>query len=148
MLKEDYKDDMFDGARKYSLITNDDKTVSLIDVTEYTQIGDLFGGNDANETNKVVNKHTKKRELSLPESGWSNTYPYSQTVSAPGVTPDDDIKIIGVVHKKGNTETQDKVIDKAAGQLMYNPDGVGNGTITFLSKKKLTTSIVVITEGG
>ena len=43
MLKTDYRDDMFAGARKYAMTTNDDKTISLIDMTEYTQEGDFFG---------------------------------------------------------------------------------------------------------
>jgi len=55
-LKIDFKDDIFDGKRKYNLITNEDGTVSFEDVTEYVQEGDLFGGNEINTTNLKVNE--------------------------------------------------------------------------------------------
>jgi len=55
-LKTDFKDDIFDGKRKYNLITNEDGTVSFEDVTEYVQEGDLFGGNEINTTNLKVNE--------------------------------------------------------------------------------------------
>lgn len=55
MLKTDYRDDMFAGARKYAMTTNDDKTISLIDMTEYTQEGDFFGANDINASNTEIN---------------------------------------------------------------------------------------------
>ena len=38
-LKEDYKDAMFDGQRRYRLIQNEDGTYSLPDETSYTQEG-------------------------------------------------------------------------------------------------------------
>lgn len=55
-LKTDYKDDMFAGARKYRRIDNDDNTISLVDMTEYTQEGDRFGANDLNAITEEVNR--------------------------------------------------------------------------------------------
>ena len=59
-LRTDYKDDILDtsvnGKRKYNLITNSDGTVSLEDVTEYSQVGDSFGGADINRTNEEINR--------------------------------------------------------------------------------------------
>jgi hypothetical protein len=55
-LKTDYKDDIPKTAqRKYELINNDDGTVSLKDVTEYTQVGDTFGAGDINTITNAVN---------------------------------------------------------------------------------------------
>ncbi len=54
-LKTDYKNDIFTGNRKYNEITNSDGTISLEDVTEYTQEGDTFSATDINATNEVVN---------------------------------------------------------------------------------------------
>lgn len=90
----------------------------------------------------------KQRHIALPASGWSDTYPYEQTVDVDGVTAADAVKVIGVVHADGNTQEQDKAIDKAAGFLMYNGDGVGEGVVTFVAKKKPAVDITVITEGG
>lgn len=55
-LKTDFKNDIFEGNRKYQIIQNDDGTYSFIDVTEYTQEGDVFGANDINDTNSEVNR--------------------------------------------------------------------------------------------
>lgn len=59
-LKTDYKDDVLDTSknekRKYNIIQNEDGTVSLEDVTEYSQVGDSFGAADINATNKAVNE--------------------------------------------------------------------------------------------
>lgn len=58
-LKTDFLDDILNTSvnskRKYNLIYNSDGTVSLQDVTTYTQTGDLFGAAEINETNKAVN---------------------------------------------------------------------------------------------
>ncbi len=54
-LKTDYKNDIFTGNRKYNEITNSDGTISLEDVTEYTQEGDTFSATDINATNEAIN---------------------------------------------------------------------------------------------
>lgn len=59
-MKQDWKDDMFDGElRKYNMINNEDGTVSFQDVTEYTQQGDLFGAKEMNEISQEI-EATKK----------------------------------------------------------------------------------------
>lgn len=59
-MKTDWKDDMFEGKlRRYTLINNDDGTVSLQDATDYTQQGDVFGANELNAIGAEVNE-TKK----------------------------------------------------------------------------------------
>lgn len=55
MLKTDYKDDIFDGVRKYRMVANNDGSTSLVDVTAYTQEGDLFGAEQLNAVGREVN---------------------------------------------------------------------------------------------
>ena len=59
-LKENYVDDILDTSvntkRKYNMLSNADGTVSLEDVTEYSQNGDDFGANDVNAITKVLNE--------------------------------------------------------------------------------------------
>lgn len=57
-LKTDYVDATWSGGlRKYNLINNDDGTVSLQDVTVYTNKEKaFFGAKDANDTNKAINE--------------------------------------------------------------------------------------------
>ena len=57
-LKTNYKDDILDTSantqRKYRIVNNADGTISLEDVTVYTQNGDSFGAADINKTNQAV----------------------------------------------------------------------------------------------
>lgn len=68
LLKTNYKDDILldtSGKRKYTMITNDDGTVSFVDATDYLQNGDTFGAADINATNTEVNEHFASVEESL-----------------------------------------------------------------------------------
>lgn len=56
-LKENFLNDIFEGNRKYQITKNEDGTYTILDVTEYTQEGDLFGAGDINATNAAVNAH-------------------------------------------------------------------------------------------
>ena len=77
-LKTNYKDDILDISknekRKYNMITNPDGTVSLDDVTVYTQEGDSFGATDINRTNEAVNKLTNVLTGTLTAGATSLTY--------------------------------------------------------------------------
>lgn len=59
-LKTNYVDDKLDTSknqlRKYNMITNDDGTVSFVDVTTYTTQGTSFGAKDINDTNSAINQ--------------------------------------------------------------------------------------------
>ena len=65
-----------------------------------------------------------------------------------GVTAEDSIKIIGVNIPVGATLDQVKAWNKAAGFLMHNPGGVGDGSITFRAYKKPVVDFSIITEGA
>lgn len=147
-LREDYKNSLYDGARRYRITQNADGSVGIADDTRYTQEGDQFGAEDINATNKVVNKATNRRTLTLTAAGWSASYPYIQTVQAAGITAEDSIKIIGVSIPDGATLDQVKAANKAAGFLMHNPGGVGAGQITFKAYKKPAADFAIITEGA
>lgn len=58
-LPVNFKDDVIDTSvsdkRRYNLITNSDGTISLEDVTTYSQIGSNFGAEQINQTNGTVN---------------------------------------------------------------------------------------------
>ena len=55
-LRTDYQDDVFSGNRKYTMVNNGDGTVSFIDQTQYTQVGDTYGAAEINEQNQVINE--------------------------------------------------------------------------------------------
>lgn len=147
-LKTNYKDALFDGARKYRITANADGTSGIADETVYTQEGDLFGANDINATNEAVNKLGNRRILKLTAAGWSGSYPFTQTVDAAGITVADDIKVLGVYIPANATLEQVKAWNKAAGYLMCNPDGVADGKITFKAYKKPAVDFQILTEGA
>ena len=59
-MRTDFKDDIFDGKRKYNMINNPDGTVSFTDATVYTQTGDSFGAKELNDMgNELAGKQDK-----------------------------------------------------------------------------------------
>lgn len=88
-LKTNYKDDVFEGNRKYTLTQGGDGKYEIVDSTHYTVQGDLFGANDINATNSAVNALQGLRQVLVDVSKWSNTAPYTQEISVPGITSAD-----------------------------------------------------------
>lgn len=59
-LRTDYKDALFEALRRYQIIHNEDGTISLLDVTRYTQTGDKFGANDVNAITEKSNNNENR----------------------------------------------------------------------------------------
>lgn len=144
MLREDYKDALFEGDRKYNLKNNSDGTVSLTDATQYTQEGDAFAARDVNATNQAVNKLAAIRDVTLPASGWSTSAPYTQTIQVEGVV-ETDRPFIGP--NIGNiTADQEKAITKNWGKVSRAVSG--NGQITFYCfAKKPDVDLPLVVKG-
>lgn len=146
-LKEDYKDAMFDGQRRYRLIQNEDGTYSLPDETTYTQEGDRFGANDINATNKAVNRMDHITTLTLTASGWTGSAaPYSQTVAVEGITAEDNPMMVSMLADGANEATQ-KAYNKAFGIVAAGTGTTADGSVTFKVYKKPATDIVVGLKG-
>nr|DAG33849.1 MAG TPA: hypothetical protein [Bacteriophage sp.] len=88
-LKTTYKDDIYDGNRKYQQISNADGTISLVDQTNYTQEGDSFKAEDINATNAAINRLYDTKTATLTAGGWTSSTPYTQTVTVPGMKESD-----------------------------------------------------------
>ena len=97
---------------------------------------------------EAVKKKIVPRNISLLAADWSDTYPYTQTVTVDGITADSNLKVIGVYVPDGSTADQVKARNKAAGFLMSNEDATGDGTVTFYAYKKPSVDFTVIVEGG
>ena len=58
-LPVNYKDDIvsesMNGRRRYNMIQNPDGTISLVDATEYDQLGSNFGAGQLNAITQAVN---------------------------------------------------------------------------------------------
>lgn len=88
-LRTNYKNDVFEGNRKYTLTQGGDGKYEIIDSTNYTVQGDTFGANDINATNSAVNALQGLKQVLVDVSKWSNTAPYTQEISVPGITSAD-----------------------------------------------------------
>jgi hypothetical protein len=103
-LKTNYKDDVFEGNRKYTLIQGGDGKYEIIDSTNYTVQGDTFGAKDVNAITKILNALQEVRYVLLDVSKWSNTAPYTQEVDVPGILST-DTPVIGL-HLAGNESSE------------------------------------------
>lgn len=61
--QDDVLSEAMDGRRRYREIQNEDGTISLEDVTEYAQIGSVFGQMQINATNAAVNESADKNRI-------------------------------------------------------------------------------------
>lgn len=136
MLKENYKNDQFEGSRKYALTEGGDGLYTIEDMTEYEQEGDVFGAEDINNTNKAVNRLNHSISVTFLSSGWSLSAPYTQTITAEGFIDTD--KPIPIFVDDGASETDSKNKSKAYGCVTYFESG--NGTVTATCKYKKPTS--------
>ena len=88
-LKTNYKDDVFEGNRKYTLIQGGDGKYEIIDSTNYTVQGDTFGAKDLNAITKTLNALQEVKRVFVDVSKWSSTAPYVQEIDVPGILSTD-----------------------------------------------------------
>lgn len=103
-LKTNYKDDVFEGNRKYTLIQGGDGKYEIIDSTNYTVQGDTFGAKDVNAITKTLNALQEVRYVLLDVSKWSNTVPFTQEIDVPGILSTDTP--IVALHLSGNESSE------------------------------------------
>lgn len=82
-LPTDYKNDVMSAAmnnrRRYSMIHNDDGTVSFVDVTVYEQIGSDFGAAEINAMNEAINASADKSLIPTKTSQLQNDSGFKTT---------------------------------------------------------------------
>lgn len=98
--------------------------------------------------NTLVKKYHTRLTVTIPASGWSDSYPHTNVVPIPGVTKDMDFQIVGLRHENGAPYSQVKLDKKNLGFLMGNKTGIGDGSITFQAYKKPSGDFTVMIEGG
>lgn len=72
-LRTDYKDDIYQGNRKYLQVKNEDGTVSFSDATQYEQEGDYFGANEINIISQAVNEAQDKADQAFQSASDGKT---------------------------------------------------------------------------
>lgn len=96
-LKTDYKDAVFSGERKYQEIFNNDGTKSFTDRTVYTEVGDKFGANDINATNKAINATNDVKEVWMRVNDFTPNRPYILRIDVPGMKATDRPEISHII---------------------------------------------------
>lgn len=147
MLKTDYKDAMYDGQRRYRLLANEDGTYSLPDETTYTQKGDMFGGNDINNTNKSINRINHVTPVTLAAADWiGDVVPYTQTVTVTEATADLEPILVSSMAVDAPLDIQ-KAYIKAFGIISSGTAVLSDGAATFKVYKKPDTDCIIGLKG-
>lgn len=146
-LKTDYKDDVFEGNRKYQITQGTDGYSEILDKTVYVQEGDMFGAEDINATNQAINALNNTVTVTLTAAGWTGSAaPYTQTVSVSGATEDTEAILVSALADGATLDTQ-KAYIKAFGIVSSGTASLGDGTATFKAYKKPATDITVGLKG-
>lgn len=148
MLKTDYKEDVFEGNRKYQLSQDSDGKTEILDVTTYTQEGDPFGARDINATNTAINSLLGEPVyVTFLESAWTGTEPpYTQTVAVDGVTAEDNPMLVSAL-KDSATVEEHRVYNKAFGIIAAGIGITNDGSVTYKVYKKPATDVMVGLRG-
>lgn len=133
-LKTNYKDDVFEGNRKYTLTQGGDGKYEIVDSTHYTVQGDLFGANDINATNSAINALQGLRQVLVDVSKWSNTVPYMQEIDVQGITSA-DAPTVGLYLLGNESADVVKAMNKAFAMVDFVETLNGKIRIKCFSKK-------------
>lgn len=133
-LKINYKDDVFEGNRKYTLIQGEGGKYEIIDSTNYTVQGDTFGAKDLNAITKTLNALQEVRQVFVDVSKWSNTAPFTQEIEVAGIQAT-DIPIVGLHLTGSETAGVLKALNKSFSRVDFVETLDGKVRVKCLSKK-------------
>ncbi len=151
-LKTTYKDDVFTGNRKYTFITNQDGTVSLVDATEYSEEGDTFSATDVNQQNTEINKNTnrlKETQFTLASANWSSTPTtvngrsvYTYVVNCTAISSDNpiwDVGSSGVIPSEAEEENGSYLVAMTVNK--------STNKMTFYAQERPSVDLVINVKG-
>lgn len=144
MLKTDYKSDVFEGNRKYQISQDGEGKSEILDVTAYSQEGDIFGPKDINATNRAVNALRNDKLITIPVFTQSAA-PYTADIKVQHLKTTDAIELYAGMIKSDSELTVAQKAEKIKIRRKYlnmiddaecNTDGIL--TVTSYSKKPAT----------
>lgn len=147
---------LIEDTAQNALGINDNPTAEQASIVSYSaqKVNQLLeniselSGQSTETLNEKIDRLHNHRTITLTVSGWSDTYPYTQTVEVPGITANDSIKVIDIYADADTTLEQIKSYKKAAGLLMHSTGGVTDGKLTFKAYKKPAVDFQIMTEGA
>ena len=111
MLKTDYKSDVFEGNRKYQISQDGEGKSEILDVTAYSQEGDIFGPNDINATNRAVNALRNDKLITIPAFTQSAA-PYTADIKVQHLKTTDAIELYAGLIKSDSELTAAQKAEK------------------------------------
>lgn len=144
-MKVDWKDDIFEGERLYSIVDAPDGKKYIRDVTMYTQQGDSLGALQLQQIGEEVNRIQGSRNVTLTAAAWTGSAaPYTQVVAVAGIT-EEDVLGVGIIYPANCTRAQQKAINKAVSYI-YDVE-TGAGKITARATQKPAVDITLGLKG-
>lgn len=140
-LKTDYKADVFEGNRKYQISQDGEGKSEILDVTTYSQEGDVFGPGDINATNRAVNALRNDKQITIPAFTQSDA-PYTADIKVQHLKTTDAIELYAGLIKSDSELSVAQKAEKIKIRRKYlnmiddaecNTDGIL--TVTSYSKK-------------
>lgn len=121
-MKTDWKEDILapsmQGKRRYHIYENEDASISLIDSTEYDQVGDVFGANELNQIGLEINSTVEMLTSAVQTAQASAESAQASADRAMQGTPE------GYYEFVSNTESHLSTLDQSVGNhenLLDNP---------------------------
>ena len=118
------------------------------------QAGDPFSAENMNGLEQRIGEafenYAAPINVTIPASGWSSAYPFTNTVNVDRVVAGSNIKIIGVYAPSNAPLDNVKAWNKAAGMLMTNSDdnATQSGKIVFKAYKRPAVDFTIMIQGG
>lgn len=121
-MKTDWKEDILapsmQGKRRYHVYENEDASISLIDSTEYDQVGDVFGATELNQIGEEINNTVDMLTSAVQTAQASSESAQESAERAMQGTPE------GYAQFVSSTESHLSTLDKSVGNhenLLDNP---------------------------
>lgn len=147
----------FPGRRKLEDVVLG--TSMVVDVTrnegEVFQAGDAFSAENMNNLEERISEgfadyeqtagRFETKTVVIPASGWSNSVPYSNSVSVPGVTAEDNIDM---TFRPTEGATNGQNVYSYESYVSINYADTGDGVVTFYAmEEKPKNDITVAIKG-
>ena len=136
-LATDFKDDVLadsEQRRRYRIIENDDGTISLEDVTEYSQTGSKFGALEVNQERQAINElYQNKINYSDIINTLSSTDANKPLSAAQGKSLSDRVGSLSSLTTSGKASIVNAINSLMSGKVNFT-DIVNNLTTTVANK--------------
>jgi chaperonin cofactor prefoldin len=134
-MKTDWKEDILapsmQGKRRYHVYENEDASISLIDSTQYDQVGDVFGANELNQIGLEINSTVEMLTSAVQIAQESAESAQESAERAMQYTPEGYAQFVSSTEEHlstldANYATLDERVDTAESNISSNTTRITN----------------------